>query len=109
MVKEFPWKDAGLECYRCGVVTDPVMVIVKGYGVRGWRCPKCGEEMLHPQDAQLALRLAKEEKIEARVSQLGRQTIIRVPALIRDYYGLDKLEKVTLRPRSSKELVLEVR
>ena len=54
------------------------------------KCPKCGGEMLHPEDTQLVLELKKTGEIQATVSQIGRQTVIRVPALIRDYYGLDQ-------------------
>jgi len=50
----------------------------------------------------------KKKIIEGKVGKIGRQTVIRVPTLIRDYYGLDKIEKVILRPKSAKELTLKV-
>ena len=109
MVKKFPWKRARLECHRCGVLVEPVIITFGGQEVRGWRCPKCGEEILHPQDAQLAFELSKRKTIEARVSRVGRQTIIRIPATIRDYYGLDKVDKVALKPKSPKELIVKIK
>lgn len=107
-VKELPWKEAGLECHKCKVLTEPVTVSYGGYEIRGWRCPKCGEEMLHPEDAQFVLELKKTGKIEATVSRIGRQTVIRVPALIRDYYRLDKSRSIILKPKDKQELTIEI-
>lgn len=34
----------------------------KGIPVRGWRCKKCNEEIIHPLDAQKALEIEKARK-----------------------------------------------
>ena len=107
-MKEFPWKDAGLACYKCRAEAEPVRLTYQGCEVRGWRCPKCGEEMLHPEDTQLVLELKKTGQIQATVSQIGRQTVIRVPALIRDYYKLNRRNKVIMKPKGEHELAVEV-
>ena len=39
-----------LKCY-CSGTASPAGFRIEGIRVRGWKCGKCGEEYLHPDDS----------------------------------------------------------
>lgn len=49
------------ECLFCDIPSKPT-IILSGYDyiVRGWRCPKCGFTLIHPNEIQKALELLRE-------------------------------------------------
>ena len=56
-----------LVCH-CGGPMEKVDTVWREFPVRGWRCLECGDEALHPGDAQRAFELARagEARAEAR-------------------------------------------
>jgi antitoxin component of MazEF toxin-antitoxin module len=38
---------------------------------------------------------------------VGKQTVIRIPAAVREYYHLDKIKEILLKPVNDKELLVE--
>jgi hypothetical protein len=53
---------------------------MEGIIARGWRCAKCGEEYLHPEDSLRisAIRNLKAKPIEAAVMMAGNSFAIRI-------------------------------
>ncbi len=63
-------KDA-LPCHKCKGWAEPAKVEVSGHLIRGWRCSKCGEEYLHPIDANKLLKENKAKKQKAVIAKAG--------------------------------------
>lgn len=64
--------------------------------------------ILHPLDADFMLKLRKEKEFEVKVGELGKTQIIRIPALLRDYYHIEKGKIVRIEPKSSTEFTVKV-
>jgi len=62
--------------------------------------------MTHPDDSKLIL--LREKGIRTSIGKLGRQTILRIPAEIREMYKLDTVKDVMLKPIDGKKLIIEV-
>ena len=57
----------------------------KGIEVRGWRCAKCSEELIHPADAQKALdieKARKENKLTVKLRKVGKSNVVTIPTSI---------------------------
>lgn len=59
----------------------PSSVRIAGISVRSWRCPKDGEEILHPEEAELALTINKLKRrgITVKIGILNKAPYIRFP------------------------------
>src|SRR3989344_1363450 len=68
-----------LKCY-CSGTASPAGFRIEGIRVRGWKCGKCGEEYLHPDDSIRisAIRRLKSRPIEATVMMAGNSFAIRI-------------------------------
>lgn len=68
-----------IKCY-CGGSAGPVELRIEGLKVRGWRCKKCKEEYLHPEDSLRisAIRRLKSKPIEATITKAGNSYAIRI-------------------------------
>ena len=81
---------------ECGGKIEETTTEWRGITVRAWTCPKCGEELIHPMDAQRALELAKaREKNELTVKfrKVGKSAVITVPQVLKDLYGIKEGKK----------------
>ena len=50
--------------------------------VRGWKCASCGEELVHPDDAQRAIeieRAFKKNLLTVKVRKVGKSSVVTVP------------------------------
>ncbi|MBI2076126.1 MAG: AbrB/MazE/SpoVT family DNA-binding domain-containing protein [Candidatus Aenigmarchaeota archaeon] len=83
-------------------------VSLSGFRVRAWRC-SCGEELLHPIDAEkvFLFNKLKDRKIEASVGMSNRSFIIRIPKEIAETYKLQKGEKLEIVPETPKKFLIE--
>jgi hypothetical protein len=68
-------------CFRCGTSMKPKSIRLGGMSVRAWRCPKDGEEILHPDDAEIALMLNKLRRhgVKVSIGILNKAPYIRFP------------------------------
>ena len=59
---------------------------IEGFEVRGWRCPKCGE------DAEIYLlhKKLQKEPAKAKVGVLGKSMVLRIKKEIAEALGLKK-------------------
>ncbi len=48
-------------CVFCDTLTEPTIVFcIDENVIRGWRCPKCGFALIHPNEIQKAMELLKQ-------------------------------------------------
>ena len=68
------------KCIHCQINMDTIEIMLGEVQARAWRCPKCGEEIIHPEDAQRALLEAKLRKgIKVKVGMLNQAPYVRFP------------------------------
>jgi len=100
------WKE--IHC-QCGGKAKKTSVKYKNYEVRGWKCGKCGEEYIHPEDSVKISQIEKLKKgVSVVVGQLGASRIIRIPKEFVDIYSLEKGEQVQLVPETLHALEINI-
>jgi len=84
-------------CHECGIKMEKKRFKLEGILVRGWKCKKCHETILHPEDAQRVLVLNKlKAGIPVKVGELGSSLIVRLPKQIAEYYHIKAGKIVSL-------------
>ena len=71
----------------------------KGFRLSGWRCKKCREELVDPQQANLYLkyaRLKKEGKLRVKLRKVGNSFAVSIPATVRELLDLKEGEELSL-------------
>ena len=63
------FEDLKMKC-ECNGSMGKITTQWKGIEVKGWRCSKCGEELIHPRDAQKALEIDKARERKELVVKL---------------------------------------
>ena len=96
-------------CVKCNKAMEKAEVSLSGFKVRAWRC-SCGEELLHPEDAEnvFLFNKLKDKKLKASVGISNRSFIIRIPKEVAETYKLQKGEKLEIVPESPKKFLIEV-
>lgn len=80
-----------LKCTECGDRCKPARIRAGKAEVRGWRCLKCGYEVISPRDVERAYNLLKaQEPSEVRISKRGNSFMVTIPAAIARSLGIDK-------------------
>ena len=102
------WPSKGPDCPECRKPTRATKYKDGDLLLRAWKCSDCGFMILHPLDADFMLKLRKEKEFEVKVGELGKTQIIRIPALLRDYYHIEKGKIVRIEPKSSTEFIVKV-
>lgn len=73
----------------CGGKTEVIETAWKGIKVRAWKCSKCAEELIHPEDAQRALEISRaRKKLVVKLRKVGKSAVITVPQVLMDNYKL---------------------
>lgn len=82
---------------------------MEGFVVRGWRCPKCGEEAFHGEDAEVYLLYKKRQKepAKAEVGVLGKSTL-RIKKEIAEVLGLKKGTEIKVRIEPPRKVIIEI-
>jgi len=93
-------------CLSCGNATKLISEKKGEFEIRSYVCKKCGWKMTHPDDAKLILM--RQSGVKTSIGKLGRQTILRIPASIREMYKLDSVREVTLKPISRNKFEIGV-
>lgn len=101
-------EDAKPICAVCRKGMDPIKLKIGEMGARAWRCPKCGEEIIHPEDAQLALIMAQLKKgMVVKVGILNDAPYVRFP---KDFgHIIRKGDIVSIFMETTDEIRLKVR
>lgn len=79
-----------LKC-ECGGNMEKMNTLWNHIEVRGWRCKKCGEELIHPLDAQKAIeieRARKDEKLKVKLRKVGKSSVVTIPNIIMEVESL---------------------
>ena len=73
-------EDAKPICAVCKKGMDAITLKVGEIDARAWRCPKCGQEIIPPEDARLALIMTQLKKgVEVKVGMLNDAPYVRFP------------------------------
>ena len=71
----------------CGGKMKPINTTWKHIPVRGWKCAKCSEELIHPADAQKALEMERAKKrnlLVVKLRKVGKSNVVTIPQPIID-------------------------
>lgn len=82
---------------------------MEGFEIRGWKCPVCGEEAFHGEDAEIYLLYKKlqKEPARAKVGVLGKSTILRIKKEIAETLGLKKGDEIIIKIEPPRKVVIE--
>lgn len=84
------FEDLKLKC-ECNGPMEKITTTWKGIEVRGWKCKKCKEELIHPEDAQKALeidRARKNNELTVKLRKVGKSNVVTVPQSIMEVENL---------------------
>ena len=90
-MKKKKLENGNIKCPDCGNLCVPTQVEMAETKVRGWRCKKCGYELISPEDiekAYLLLQAKKHEKV--KISKRGNSYMITIPKAIADAINIQK-------------------
>lgn len=101
-------KGPGPHCYRCGTSMKPNSVMIGEISVRSWRCPKDGEEILDPEEAEFAFMVNKLRKheIKVKIGILNKAPYIRFPKAFNML--LHKGDEILVKVVSTKSIVISL-
>lgn len=88
-----------LECSCGGTAKRVDDIEYKGFSLDGWRCEKCGEELVDPRQANLYLKyvkLKKEGKLKVKIRKIGNSFAISIPVVLRELLGLKEGNELSL-------------
>ena len=100
-----------LKC-GCKGSMKPIKTEWKGISVRGWKCEKCHEELIHPIDAQKVLeieRARKNNELTVKLRRVGKSNVVTIPQLIMETEKLKPGEKLTWGIEREKLILTAVR
>lgn len=101
--------DAEHRCANCDSQMKKDFMSMEGMKVRAWKCPKCKEIVLHPEDAQKMLVFNKIKRgIPVKVGELGESLIIRFPKEVAEFYKISKGCEVVLKAENRNKLELDL-
>ncbi len=101
--------DAEHRCTNCNSIMKKDTMTIEGMKIRAWKCSKCDEIVLHPEDAQKMLVFNKIKKgISVKVGVLGESLIIRFPKEVAEFYKIEKGGEVVIKA-AKKNLELDVK
>ncbi len=95
----------------CGGSTTKINTMWKGIPVRGWKCKKCGEKILHPLDAEKAMIIAKaieKGELSVKIRKVGKSLTITIPHRLAEYFGLKEGEEADWKINSKDELTVKI-
>ncbi|MBI2508311.1 hypothetical protein HYV89_05155 [Candidatus Woesearchaeota archaeon] len=76
---------------QCNGKMERITTNWRGIEVRGWRCMKCNEELIHPIDAQKALeidRARKNDELTVKLRKVGKSNVVTVPQTLMEIENL---------------------
>lgn len=79
-----------MEC-ECGGKMEKIKTSLKGFEVRGWRCSKCKEILIHPVDADIVnniLNTKKKNKLKVKLRTVGKSKVVTVPHIFMEKLNL---------------------
>jgi len=78
-----------LKCSDCGGLCRPARIRAGRTDVRGWRCQKCGFEIISPADVERAYFMLKARQAEnVVISKRGNSFMVTIPHAITRALGI---------------------
>lgn len=73
--------DAKISCKKCDVPMDQLEVHKNGFELRAVKCPKCGQEIIHPEDlgAMNHYNNLKGKTFRVKLRMVGNSHAISIP------------------------------
>ena len=94
---------------ECGGLAEKTQLLWKGIAVRGWRCKKCGEELIHPLDAQRVLEISRAgKKLTVKFRKVGQSTVITVPQIITEKFHIKEGATAKWGVKGENKFVIEI-
>ncbi len=101
--------EAKHRCINCNSQMKKDFMPMEGMKVRIWKCIKCKETVLHPEDAQKMLVFNKiKHGIPVKIGTLGESLIMRFPKEVAEFYKISKGGEVVIRADDMKKLKLDL-
>ena len=88
-----------LKC-ECGGQMEKIKTTVNNIEVRAWKCKKCKEELIHPEDAQKALeieRARRDNELIVKLRKVEKSNVVTVPQIIMEVEKLKTGQNLTYR------------
>jgi DNA-directed RNA polymerase subunit M/transcription elongation factor TFIIS len=83
-------KKGDLKCADCGGMCKPARIRAGRTEVRGWKCQKCGYEIISPEDVERAYFMLKARRAEEVViSKRGNSFMVTIPIAITRALGIN--------------------
>src|SRR3989344_6095796 len=98
-----------LKC-GCGGKMSKTAVEWRGIKVRGWRCAKCKEDLIHPIDAKKALDMEKAKKrnlLSVKLRKVGKSNVVTVPQPIMEAENLKEGQKLEWKIEAGKLILTQ--
>jgi len=95
----------------CGGRTEKKITKWKGIPVRAWKCKKCGEEIIHPLDAERALIIAKaikNKEFSVKVRRVGKSLTMTIPQKLAKFADLHEGTIANWNISSKSELIVRI-
>ena len=98
-----------IKCQKCSKPMEKRTVKIEGESVRAWRCSRCNEEILHPEDAQRVLLKNKLKRgIAVKIGKVGRRLVVTIPKEIAEFLSMEKGCTVVARIADERKVVFEL-
>ncbi|HLD87042.1 MAG TPA: AbrB/MazE/SpoVT family DNA-binding domain-containing protein [Candidatus Nanoarchaeia archaeon] len=94
---------------ECGGKMEKITTTVKGHAVRGWKCSKCHEELIHPEDAQKVIEMERARKknlLSVKLRKVGKSTVVTVPMPIMEAENLKEGQRLEWRLDGGKMMLV---
>jgi uncharacterized OB-fold protein len=99
-----------LRCTECGDLCQPARIRAGNAELRGWRCQKCGYEVISPRDVERAYNLLRaQEPAKVRISKRGNSFMVTIPAAIARSLGIEKSTLAEILLESDGRIAIRVR
>jgi septum formation inhibitor MinC len=101
------FEDLKLHC-ACGGSMKKMVTNWKGIDVKGWKCKKCSEELINPEDSQKALeieRARKKNELQVKIRKVGKSNVVTIPQTIMETEKLRSGQKVEWSIKSGKLVI----
>lgn len=94
---------------ECGGKMDRIRTTWRKIEVRGWKCRRCNEELIHPADAQKALEIERARKkhlLIVKLRRVGKSRVVTVPRPIIEAENLKEGQKLEWRFEGGKLVLM---
>ncbi len=98
-----------VKCVECNGKCKPSKINIDNFEFQGWRCSKCGYEIISPKDIEKAYFLLKARKYEkVKIAKRGHSYMITIPKTIVKALGIGKVATAEIFLKDKRTIIVEV-